>query len=112
MTDKPNSPTSVSALASTPGPWRVIRDADHKGNRRVVSFHPVGVAKVYADEPREDDERAISNAHLIAAAPDLVVALEAYLFAEEIDDPAIRQAELAVARQDARAALAKAGTPR
>lgn len=35
-------------------------------------------------------------------------ALENYMFAEEIDDPAVRQSELAVAREQARAALSSA----
>jgi len=35
----------------------------------------------------------------------LADALEEYQFAEEIDDPALRQSELAVARQSARKAL-------
>lgn len=43
-----------------------------------------------------------------AAAEDMYEALEAYLFAEEIDDPAIRQSELAGARQAAHDALTKA----
>ncbi len=34
-------------------------------------------------------------------------ALEQYLWAEELDDPAIRDGELAVARQNARVALSE-----
>lgn len=67
---------SESEARFTSGPWQVIRDANHVGNRRVVSFHPSAVAKVYADEQREDDEKAIANAALISAAPDLAEATE------------------------------------
>lgn len=73
-----NTPGSQERLASTPGPWRV----------GVVGYAPMPafdlptvrtkdgqhVAYVFATDA--DDAQALATAHLIAAAPDLLAALE------------------------------------
>lgn len=98
--------------APTPGPWVVGEDiadsymiypegkfldpwiADAKGPH-------VGVAS---------KEEALANAVLIAAAPDLLAALEAMLATPEIADcdPRDKDEETRVAERMARAAIAKA----
>lgn len=94
----------MSAPQFTPGPWHVILDAFHVGNKRVASFHPSAIAKVYGDEPKDDDPKSTANARLIAAAPELYEALEA-LLPENCGRNAGTEAK---ARVNARAALAKA----
>jgi hypothetical protein len=65
----------VTGWKGTPGPWRVSRDASHIGNRRIVAGHGTAVAKVYADEPCEDDTKALANSAGIVAVPKMVEAL-------------------------------------
>jgi hypothetical protein len=102
------SQAKPGASGWTKGPWSLDETLKPMGGclSRAVFASDTFVAEVLHDD--EDDPVATANAHLIASAPELFEALEAYLFAEEIDDPAVRQSELAVARQDAHAALAKA----
>ena len=103
----------------TPGPWRVGTDLravcvdwrDERGNLSRDAITRNGWAKIVAKIPHgtwASVSEHVANARLIAAAPGLLSALESYMFAEEIDDADVRQAELAVTRQDARAAIAKA----
>lgn len=87
-----------------PGPWSinethcVIYDRDEKY---------VGQAfKIWLNNKERDEERALANARLIAAAPELLEALKvcsAELFAQCADHP---RAMLLV--EEARAAIAKA----
>ncbi len=57
------------------GPWAVINDAAHAGNRRITARARRHIAKVYADSAGPDPEcEAIAQA--IAALPALLWALE------------------------------------
>ena len=87
----------------TPGPWR----AD--GLRVWRMIYEVATVNAGAIEP---DEVALANAHLIAAAPDLLAALEMMLFYEshsprpdDYHNGRSRWGEILI---DARAAIAKA----
>ncbi|UXN70944.1 hypothetical protein N8A98_07075 [Devosia neptuniae] len=85
----------------TEGPWHGDGEpVSHPHDAMIVIYREDGTEIGFAHS-RED-------ARLIAAAPDLLEALRDYLFAEEIDDPSVRQSELAVARQAAETAIAKA----
>ncbi len=76
----------------TPGPWRV-------GDAGRTIFQPVGIKAVaYCDKT----ENFRANARLIAAAPDLLEALERILGAARGTMDEVR------ARHEARAAIAKA----
>jgi hypothetical protein len=58
---------------STPGPWIVYDDSnDGKTNRIEISARGKTVAHIYHSVPEKD----LSNACLIAAAPDLLEALK------------------------------------
>jgi len=82
-------------MSHTPGPWTVESD----GTTLVMDGQIVATA-IAPDGARIDEQRA--NARLIAAAPDLLVALQAVL----------RVADRATVEFDAaRAAIAKATTP-
>ncbi len=70
-------------------------------------------AKGYLDHAEILDEAAKCFRELQSRRSDpvraeLLEALKNYLWAEEMDDPAIRDGELAVARQEARAAITRA----
>lgn len=90
----------------TPGPWIVLNDGltiSEESRRDVIPFE---VAKV-VDGSNEDR----ANAHLIAAAPDLLSALERMLNAYEADkvrgcafgnDQAADQARAAIAKAEGR----------
>lgn len=56
--------------AHTPGPWVVLRDPQHGGP--LVCTEDIAIADVMELEGGTDE----ANAHLIAAAPDLLAALE------------------------------------
>ena len=100
--------------AHTPGPWTLLARPDHARGFKVtdadgefVSYLP---ASRYHDERR--DGEAESNARLMAAAPDLLAALQTVTTALHscclviTDDEARKDALEMVA--DARAAIAKA----
>ena len=58
----------------TPGPWVVYDDSNNgKTNRIEIAALGKTVARIYHSVPEED----LPNARLIAAAPDLLEALEA-----------------------------------
>lgn len=59
----------------TPGPWAKVEDADNRNNVRIRSDALPHVAKVYGYS--RDDAARDANARLIAAAPELLEALEA-----------------------------------
>jgi hypothetical protein len=93
----------------TPGPWRVHRYAWQRGNVSVFASKfgraPYGACVAYT--PCSDGiggaEGAAANACLIAAAPDLLDALERLLASGDV-----RHAAGAGALKQARAAIAKA----
>jgi hypothetical protein len=58
----------------TPGPWVVEQDEDDAPHVLVVDEQGVTVARCY--QQAYDTWQAKDNAHLIAAAPDLLAALE------------------------------------
>ena len=60
----------------TPGPWDIIPDASNQNDRRITAKGQAHIAKVYGWAELET-----TNAHLIAAAPDMLAALEmAHIF--------------------------------
>ncbi len=61
--------------AHTLGPWNCMDDAGHPSNIRVGSVRRRHIAKVYAIDADRDLE-CEANARLMAAAPDLLAALE------------------------------------
>ena len=58
----------------TLGPWRIRGDAGHPANIRLGSATRPHIAKIYASDISRDLV-CEANAHLIAAAPDLLAAL-------------------------------------
>ncbi len=90
----------------TPGPWVVNGEARYAGFN-VVDKTGRSVAAFPSNSKRPDDERN-ANAHLIAAAPELLAALEglewavsglAYVQEEYSDQVAAAQAAIAKARR-------------
>ena len=97
-----------TTVGHTPGPWRVGADLirvhtywrDENGNCTSANFHRNGFAKAIAIVGREDGDwrhisQQVSDAHLIAAAPELyealkdarqVIAILSELLTEEIVD--------------------------
>ena len=60
----------MSKTKHTPGPWHISTNTHAM---RIISNHCVALAEVYA---RESVEKQVANAHLIAAAPEMLEALE------------------------------------
>lgn len=87
----------------TPGPWKVFRGSRHQSDRNymaVIDSIPDVDGKVVANcicHIASTNEDAEANAKLIAAAPELLEALEKILIAD-----------YAVSRENARNAIAKA----
>ena len=91
----------------TPGPWTIEKSTrtDHHiiaGRRWIATasnhdFHPT----------QEENERTIANARLIAAAPDLLAALEALVGEADLGEVDLDDDDRAKLEQ-ARAAIAKA----
>lgn len=86
----------------TPGPWMIdvgtrnqqfIRASRANGMRFIARMHPMGSRPAYhdGDETEEPTEEAKANARLIAAAPEMLEALELIVSAQDtgiIADPA------------------------
>lgn len=89
----------MSTPKHTPGPWTV-----EDRTERLAIFPTVGDAEIASItwEDDEDEDVALADAHLIAAAPDLLEALKAFVAAP------LDGAERADAFYAARAAIAKA----
>ena len=84
----------------TPGPWVVYDDSNNgKTNRIEIAARGKTVARIYHSVPEED----LPNARLIAAAPDLLEALQYMVNACPAIDPSGEDAHA-----HARAAIAKA----
>jgi hypothetical protein len=63
----------------TPGPWRVSSDEDGVSIRMGSTLRDLSYydnADLWTCESDEEDEAAMANAHLMAAAPDMLEALE------------------------------------
>jgi hypothetical protein len=104
----------------TPGPWRVLPKWDERTNGRLVYANNAGnsvASALYLG----GTEEATANARLIAAAPDLLAALQTSLgrmndghdlrhgwWLQAFPDCRARTAELRQAIDKARAAIAKA----
>ena len=56
----------------TPGPWKAVRNEVHVGGRRICAYVTSGASLGIGP----DLERSYANARLIAAAPDLLEALQ------------------------------------
>lgn len=75
----------MSEVKHAPGPWAYRKAKDHGGYEIDALFGWFGFARVErfedfdhddADQTRENDEESLANARLIAAAPELLEALE------------------------------------
>lgn len=75
----------MSEPKHTPGPWRWEENTASKAGCRCVRIVPDGgncetaYLQSFPSHGRSDDE-AMANAHLIAAAPDMLIALEAEVY--------------------------------
>lgn len=58
----------------TPGPWQAVDNGHYWEIKRVDSYHQIGDAG--ASKFLEHGDNGEANAHLMAAAPDLLKALE------------------------------------
>lgn len=92
----------------TPGPWVASEwfDRDHEGECQAQGWHfgtPDGFRLPLCSNTAADLSEAEANARLIAAAPDLLAALERLLASGDV-----RDAGEAGALKQARAAIAKA----
>ena len=71
----------------TAGPWTVSKSPSHNGYRVTSSDVDTGldvsVFAPYGRREKERQEQALADAHLIAAAPDLVEALKELAFRAE-----------------------------
>ena len=75
--------------AHTPGPWRVIGGGLHIASDNApghVIVCRTGRLGMVGDEPKQTLARWEADAHLIAAAPDLLEALEEFLKAYDSDE--------------------------
>jgi hypothetical protein len=90
----------------TPGPWVVYDDSNNgKTNRIEIAALGKTVARIYHSVPEED----LPNARLIAAAPDLLEALQDFLnWSNSVYYGEDTRRELVMAKNKARAAIAKA----
>lgn len=94
----------------TPGPWLIGRDKDEWGRFNILGGPlKIHVAKASACKDRE---ASVANARLIAAAPELLAALELFFQVNEagIERGTTLGEQLAIAGffENARAAIAKA----
>lgn len=63
-------------MAHTPGPWELAETGIDYAVISEAQYQPVAVALVYGSLSGDDIGDANDNAHLIAAAPDLLAACE------------------------------------
>ena len=87
----------------TPGPWRVVEE-DLRGGRH-YSIAANAMPDGYVMDGIHEDDNGEANATLMAAAPDLLAALEYVMSAhgEQLDD-AFDKAQRAIARAKGEAA--------
>ena len=78
----------------TPGPWVVYDDSnDGKTNRIEIAARGKTIARIYHSVPEED----LPNGRLIAAAPDLLSALQTMLNANTMTAKLVAHAAIAKA---------------
>lgn len=103
----------MTATAHTPGPWHVEPEQATHGHGLAVCAPSNGwiVATVTPEDGRELDPIDHANAHLLAAAPELLAALD-YLLEQTVDMDLRYGIGLSEGEEDARhaalAAIAKA----
>lgn len=110
----------MSKHKHTPGPFKVLIGAEDDEDRcSIVSAGPVPyhIATIENGQPGDCVETELATAHLFAAAPDLLEALEDILNASErlpAGHPSATEEErrnMSIAADKARAAIAKATQP-
>lgn len=98
--------------AHTPGPWKVFPTTD-KGYSAISSVKWFALAEVVTriEGDKEDCPTGLANAHLIAAAPDMLAVLKAMIADEDFVDLCqgigaepewLKAARLAIARAEGR----------
>jgi hypothetical protein len=95
----------------TPGPWTVFMDKQMKRagiEAKGISIVVFGAHEDDAGIHGKTAEEALANAHLIAAAPELLLALESFVTACDTAPPIDLISHISSACKKARAAIAKA----
>ena len=95
---------SQNETTPTPGPWEVAY-LDHNGQRVVKGEH-IEIATCWHHSVGAIEKEMEANAHMIAAAPDLLAALK--WFIDDIDGTHTVMVEFDENVERARAAIAKA----
>ena len=94
----------MSTTKHTPGPWRYYTESQPDGCPIVGSGGPMVAMLAHSVNHPDQSDEANANAYLIAAAPELLEALECLLAAVEQHDTPLTDPE----RIAARSAIAKA----
>lgn len=93
----------MSAPMHTPGPWVSDRGVFIKAAGNGVKIATMRLSDGRGKDGREEREIDLANARLIAAAPELLEALERLAANCTADEPALKAADAAIAK--ARGAL-------
>ncbi len=101
---------SMNRTTHTPGPWSYeYTPYISQDGEEIPAFQIHGIAKISETNESRPQEEQEANARLIAAAPDLLAALEAQAMAEADPEASERKGYFDRARDLRRAALANAG---
>jgi hypothetical protein len=105
------NPTQMPGTAHTPGPWTARPSKYRDGEWVVQAGMPTNRVLAYFGDRDPLDETDIANARLIAAAPDLLSALEDMLwaFVDSEDAAEARSIQRTDAETAARTAITTAG---
>src|SRR5689334_19211469 len=101
----------MSTTKHTPGPWHVEAEEWTDGQGILICCKDAGVALIDPDDEEGATPEDFANAHLIAAAPEMLEALKAFLRAPSIGSNGNGSVTIEVATFNldaARAAIAKA----
>lgn len=109
----------MSTAAHTPGPWENIDNMNETGDISILcgkvnaygNYHVASISRGPVEHLTEEDK---ANARLIAAAPELLEALESFLRCPSVGSDGPGTSTLRVMDYNlkaARAAIAKATTP-
>ena len=101
-------PTSVPAAKHTPGPWRAVELPHYYGRIQEIVAENLRTVAQCELRPAGKREETAANARLIAAAPELLFALEQATKILCHLDEAIPAIAIEEAINDAREAIAKA----